>query len=487
MIVSFHAPGRAEVPKHGRLSITRGRRFFKELTDCDSQRAISGWTGDTLLYMVSAISFLNNADFSIMTRTPIKHCVAISVALFGLWHSLAAAEPSISIRQITFGPQNHFFGYIGHVQNIPWNASGRYILALETSFQDRMPRPEDAANVVLIDTENDYSVRVVDQSRGWNPQQGTMFYWNPKAPETQFFFNDRDPSTGKVFCVLFDISAGEHGKRIREYRFEDTPIGNSGVAQQGGFFLGINYGRMDRLRRVTGYPGAYDWTIGENHPNNDGVFKVDVETGKRTLLVSFRQLAGFLKTAHPHTDATALFINHTLWNREDDRVFFFARGNFGNRSNRINAPFIMRPDGSGLTPLDRHIGGHPEWDYGHRMIGRIGDRQIIYDVDRQFVVGTLGSPDVFPNPEGDIALSPDGRWFVNGYKIKKQNENRYVIHRRSDGWTVESPGFNIGQWLSGDLRQDPSPNWNRDSNQILVPAVADDENKTRQLFIITLN
>ena len=47
-----------------------------------------------------------------------------------------------------------------------------------------------------------------------------MFYWNPDHPETQFLFNDRDPKTGKIFTVLFDLSAdGGKGKRIREYRF----------------------------------------------------------------------------------------------------------------------------------------------------------------------------------------------------------------------------------------------------------------------------
>ncbi len=169
-----------------------------------------------------------------------------------------AADFSITVRQNTSGPSNHFFGYIGHVQNIPWNGSGRYILALRTSFQDRMPGPEDAADVVLIDTRDDYSVRVVDQCRGWNPQQGTMFYWNPAAPDTQFFFNNRDPQTGKVFCVLFDITKGPSGGRLREYRYAKTPVGNSGVAQNGGHFLAINYARMARLRPVTGYKGTFD-------------------------------------------------------------------------------------------------------------------------------------------------------------------------------------------------------------------------------------
>ena len=231
-----------------------------------------------------------------------------------------AAE--IEREQITFGPKNHFFGYIGHVGTIPWNQSGRYIVALRTEFVDRMPGPTDAAEVILLDTENDFAVRVVDTCRGWNVQQGTMLYWNPADPENQFFFNDRDPETGKVFAVLYDIAAD---RRVREFRFDDTPVGNGGVSFDGKHFAGINYARMARLRPVTGYPGARDWTEGVSAPEDDGVFLIDVETGEKRLLVSFHDLADALRREWPAIDSIPLFINHTLWSRTGERLFFFAR------------------------------------------------------------------------------------------------------------------------------------------------------------------
>ena len=42
------------------------------------------------------------------------------------------ADFTTEIKQITFGPRHHFFGYIGHVQTIPWNRSGRFVLTLQT-------------------------------------------------------------------------------------------------------------------------------------------------------------------------------------------------------------------------------------------------------------------------------------------------------------------------------------------------------------------
>lgn len=395
-----------------------------------------------------------------------------------------ADELTLTYRQLTSSQtHHHFFGYIGHVQTIPWNETGRYILALRTTFHDHMPEPEEAADVVLLDTENDYQVIPVDKTHAYNFQQGTMFYWNPSQPENQFFFNDRDLKTGKVFTVLYDLS---QEKRVMEYRFDHTPIGNSGVAQNGGFFAAFNYGRTDRLRPVTGYPGAYDWTVGVKHPEDDGVFKVDVNTGAKILLVSFKQLADALRPTRPDVDDIPLFINHTLWNREDDLIFFYARGNFNQPDKRhINRPFIVRPDGTGLEQLATSIGGHPEWDYGHRLIGTIDkERQIIFDVDHMLVVGALGDRKIFPEPGADIALSPDGRWFVNGYQNREDGHNYYTLFNRENGVYLKTRGFSRGGYDRRELRIDPAPRWNRTNEAIVVPSWTKDG--TRQLFLISI-
>jgi hypothetical protein len=387
-----------------------------------------------------------------------------------------AQSLELKIQQVTSGSKHHFFGYIGQCQTVPWNADDRYILGMEIERIDRMPRPEEAADIILIDTKQDNRIIRLDRTLAWNPQQGTMFYWNPQAAKTQFFFNDRDLKTGKVFTVLYDI---EKRTRIREFRDEDAPIGNGGVAQNGGAFLGINYGRLSRLRPVTGYPGALDWSKQDNAPDDDGIFVVDVMTGARRLLVSYRQLADQLKKRYPDVNDIALFINHTLWNRTGDRVYFFVRGNWSRKGTRINTPCSIHIDGTGLALHEMHIGGHPEWAEDHLLIGQWKDDQVLYDVDKKKIVGQLGTPEIFPHPGGDVALSPDGRWFANG--SKKGDTNRFVVYRRSDGVYGRSEGLDKGSY-SGDIRIDPAPRWNRANNAILVPGIA--ENKTRQMFVI---
>jgi hypothetical protein len=397
------------------------------------------------------------------------------------------AESAARVRQLTHGPSHHFFGYIGQSRTIPWNASGRHILALGTDFQDRLPGAGDAARICVIDTHDGNRVRVLDRTLGWNPQQGTMFYWNPAHPETQFFFNDRDPVTGKVFTVLFELSAdGGKGKRVREYRFDDTPVGNGGVAPNGGWFTAINYARMARLRPVTGYKDAWDWTTRVAAPADDGIFRIEIETGAKRLIVSFAQLKAALARlpAPPaRLDERHLFINHTLNNRDGTLIYFYCRADFeGDRAQRVSVPFTVRPDGTGLTAHEVFIGGHPEWAEGSRIIGSADDQQVVYDTATRTIVERWGGRDVFPNPGGDIALAPDGRWFVNSHR--EGRHNHYTFLDRRTGRTRRAPPIFMDHWASGDLRLDPAPCWNRTGDAIVVPGIAPDG--TRQMFVIEL-
>src|SRR4029079_18986725 len=181
----------------------------------------------------------------------------------------------------------------------------------------------------------------------------------------------------------------------------------------------------------------------------------------------------------PEIASADLFINHTLWNRQSNRMYFFVRAGWNGTGMRIDVPCSMHADGTGLIFHDTHIGGHPDWAEGSLLIGRKGKNQVLYDVDKRQIIGKLGTPEVFPDPEGDISLSPDGKLFVNGYR--KGKTNYYVVYRRSDGAFGRIPGLDKGSY-GGDIRIDPAPCWNQTGDAFLVPSIA--ANKTRQMFVI---
>jgi hypothetical protein len=124
-----------------------------------------------------------------------KHPLLFLILLLALFFSPAGEigqcqegpSPVLEIEQLSSGKKHHLFGYIGQSLTIPWNASGRYLVGLEIDSIHRMPVPGEAATIVLFDTHEENKIIRIDRTYAWNPQQGSMLYWNPHAPESQFF------------------------------------------------------------------------------------------------------------------------------------------------------------------------------------------------------------------------------------------------------------------------------------------------------------
>ncbi len=421
-------------------------------------------------------------------KTTVLTVLIIGLAIFlGLWlrnkentHDNLQTEMTAYTRQITSGPKNHFFGYIGHALTIPWNASGRYIVAMETDFFDRMPKPGEYARIILADTQNKNMITLLDSTLAWNLQQGTMLYWNPENPETQFFFNDLDPKGHIIYTVLYDI---KERRRIKEYRTDNQFVANSGVDPRGKWFAGINYLKVS-VRKVVSYADARDWINGDNtaNPDDDGLFRINISTGESKLLVSYKDIAEFLKLENAET--YPLYIHHTLWNREGDRIFFVVRGagNINGQEFYPNLACVIHSDGSGLQHAP--FTGHREWGQGKNLVLAGTNGYELYDVDQNKVVGAFGSKEIFPKPTSDNIMSPDAAFYVGSHN-PNSDMCIYTFLRFADGAFVRSrPIKTRGKPENNDVRIDPAPRWNRTSNAILVPGIADDG--TLQLFEITL-
>ena len=100
------------------------------------------------------------------------------------------------------------------------------------------------------------------------------------------------------------------------------------------------------------------------------------------------------------------------------------------------------------------------------------------------IVETIGVPGVFPQPGGDIALSPDSQWFVNGHSLA--GNNGYTIFRFADGTWARTPEMSRGRFTTGELRIDGSPAWNRSSDAFLFPGL-DPKDGTRQIFVARIS
>jgi len=109
---------------------------------------------------------------------------------------VSKAETYPAARAVTTGPHHHFFGYY---DKYPWDATGQYLLGLETTFIDRPPGPDDSAVIGLIDLKDASRWHPLCETRAWNWQQGTMLHWLPTAPDREIIYNDRGSELLTVF------------------------------------------------------------------------------------------------------------------------------------------------------------------------------------------------------------------------------------------------------------------------------------------------
>jgi hypothetical protein len=207
---------------------------------------------------------------------------------------MAIVEQLCPVSRVTEGPGYHFFGYY---DKSPWDATGRYLLAMRVPFMDRPPTAEDVATVGLVDLEEGGRWRGLAETRAWNWQQGAMLQWLPSAPDREVVFNVR---TAEGFgAMVLDVKTGQS-------RILQRPI--YALAPDGRYAVTLNYSRVHRTRAGYGYAGVSDPWADHPAPAEDGIYRMDLRTGSWRLIISLAQVAHLVPP--DETDGAEHWFNH---------------------------------------------------------------------------------------------------------------------------------------------------------------------------------
>ncbi|NOQ14494.1 MAG: hypothetical protein GQ583_08485, partial [Methyloprofundus sp.] len=170
------------------------------------------------------------------------------------------------VSPLTKGPQHHFFGYY---EKTPWNKSGNKILSHQASFNDRPPNAGDKVQIGYISTTQlpgDF-VTVAETSI-WNWQQGAMLQWSPTDPENTIIYNDY--REGRYISIQRDLSSNDEV-------IYDLPA--YALTQDGQYIFSLNFARLFDKRPGYGYAGLADPFAEQKHPDKDGIFRLDTQSG----------------------------------------------------------------------------------------------------------------------------------------------------------------------------------------------------------------
>lgn len=388
-----------------------------------------------------------------------------------LYHLIKYGRFQSIYTQLTTSPGHHFFGYY---EKTPWNASGQFVLTHEAAFNDRPPTAEDRVKIGYIDTSQPEIFNQLAESNAWNWQQGSMLQWDPKAPNDRVYYNDR--RNGAYVAVRHSIKNGED-------RCFGYPI--YAISPDGDSAFSLNFSRLQTWRPGYGYAGVPDPVAAIGQPDNDGIFRVDLNTDESTLIISLDQLAN--TNILPGMRDTTHWVNHIQVSPSGTRIAFFHIWQDTEDEWKVRF-YSCRPDGSELRCLlDTGDVSHYDWQDESQILVWAktpegpGTHFLLCNVESG-LIQVFGEKNLME--DGHCSYSPDREWILNDTYPDRHDMRTLMLVRRSNAEVVE-----LGRFYSpkkkwwGEIRCDLHPRWNHDGTQVCIDSV---HTGSRQMFLIDL-
>jgi len=418
--------------------------------------------------------------------TPIRRVTnTFSEKRYYAFRSWGAGKTLAPVTQVTPGEQSYVHTYFDVT---PFSPSKRYLAVTRLPFDNRYPVLGDQAEVCIIDLE-EQSIRAVYKTRCWGYQTGANVNWG--ATDRHLYAND--VIDGRAVCVGIDLETTEtlvYAGPLYTIRPDEScvlafPHELRDVTQPG---YGVPPKVLDSFATLP--PGA---------SKNEGIWRTDLKTNEKQLLVSLADVAAKVPTPPPGKGGTYYFW-HTKFNRQGTRVMQVLRCIHADAPEARNPMvFTFNLDGGDIcyvpktdrVPIWNAGGGHPNWhgDGVHiirNMEPDAGDAtrfvQAKYDgTEFKILCGKIkggGHPSV--EPRGKYLIT-DENGYVDGTAVIKL---RLVDLMAAEERCVCAIATIDKKALKDTVfRLDGHPVWSRDYKKVSLQAAPEGK---RQLFIVNL-
>lgn len=398
-------------------------------------------------------------------RTFLQSAACLPLAS-NLWPSNTTSTPAT---RLSAKGRHHFFGYYGIN---PWDRGKRYHLALETDFDDRIPTINDQAQVGLVDVRSSRFIPLA-KTNAFNFQQGSMMHWIDAGFGEEFVYNASEGSSLHSYAM---------NRQTGEKRKINAAV--AAVSPNGREAIGLHYLRMWYCRKEVGYANDLPELEQSLMPPQDGLFAIDLATGKDELLLPFTEVA-----RHPAFNITVnglMWFNHVLYNPSGRRLLFFCRVKTG--KNWATSLWTVNRDGSGLQcqiPFGHWI-SHFDWK---------DDRTILITSDllgeKYFLEFTDGKKEYTPigkgilTSDGHCSYSPDGRYILSDAKVAggEHPKAEVFLYDLAKGEKRSLGVFDQDIKRTAVIRCDLHPRFSSDGKTITFDSLHEGE---RQIYMIEL-
>lgn len=375
------------------------------------------------------------------------------------------------VRAITRGPGFHWFGYYDKLQFDP---TGRYVLGMRVDFEHRSPRPDDVIGLGVIDTAGQDRWIPIGESRAWNWQQGSMLQWIP-GTKADIIWNDREGDRFVSRILNFET---------RKMRTLPAPV--YALSPDGRFAVSPDFRRLNDCRPGYGYAGIPDPKRDVAAPDDLGLWRMDLQSGKSTLLLSFAEAARIPYRGGFGASAKHWF-NHLLYSTSGERFIFLHRWRAPGDRTFSTRMFTIGNDGRDPYILDPHgQTSHFIWRDGKHVLAWAwhpsqGDKFYLYR-DRTDHVEAVGAGVMTVN--GHCSYLPGGRYILNDTYPDRDRLQHVYLYEVASGRRIPLGSFHSPKEYMGEWRCDTHPRFSPDGRKVVIDSP---HQGGRQMYLIDIS
>jgi hypothetical protein len=386
--------------------------------------------------------------------------------------ALAAPAAPAPVRAITQGPKHHWFGYYDKLEFDP---TGRYVLGMEVDFEHRSPRASDKIKVGMVDTQDGDRWIELGDTTAWNWQQGCMLQWLPRSRD-EVLWNDR--SGGEFVCHILNVKTG---------RKRTIPSPVYALSPDAKWAITCDFRRLNDKRPGYGYAGIADPNKDVAAPDDSGIWKVDLATGKRSLLISVADAA---RIPYPggYSKGALHWFNHLLVSPDGRRFIFLHRWRGDKEGSGFSTRmFTAGADGKDLYVLDPYgktshfIWRDPQHVLAWAWHPSHGDQFYLYR-DRTGQVEVVGKGVMVVN--GHCTYLPGNRWILNDTYPDKDRLQHVYLYDTKSGERHALGDFYSPKEYTGEWRCDTHPRFSPDGRKVVIDSPHGGNG--RQLYLLDI-
>ncbi|MBN9476572.1 MAG: hypothetical protein ABS43_16895 [Bordetella sp. SCN 67-23] len=415
-------------------------------------------------------------------------------------------SPRFPIRRVGHDGRHYFFGYYNKSN---WDPSGRLLLANQVPWRDARLTPGLAAQVGYFDLAGDGAFHAMGATQAWNWQMGCQLQWLGGSPARRMIYNIRTDDAHARYpyfgAEIRDIDSGAS---------RELPLPIYVAAPDGRWALSVDYRRLYVTHETIGYSCDRLRPTLANHPGDDGIHRMELDTGASTLLVSYDQLAAF----HPRASMRRAihWVSHIEINPSSSRILFLHRWTerVEDETCFLHRLITMNPDGTDMRLLE--CSDHPlpqlEENFDPAAVGTFDYEKSEYQIshplwrnDREIIVwgphaGSIhyhlyedregGRVEVVGKDilteNGHMTFSPaNQRWLLSDtYPDDRTHERILFLFDMRTGARHDLGSFYADPGLSKENRCDLHPRWRPDGREVCIDSIHEDD---RGLYVIDVS